>query len=82
MVFRGVCLQINAVFFYVPERPGMMTPLAPWIWVMTPWAETDATRVERTYEYFIFDALCVNGLCQRVTELKDTEELQRRTAQD
>lgn len=28
----------------VPDRPGMFTPLAPWISVMTPWACTDAAR--------------------------------------
>jgi hypothetical protein len=26
------------------ERPGMLTPLAPWTWVMTPWAETELAR--------------------------------------
>jgi hypothetical protein len=28
----------------VPERPGMVTPLAPWTSVITPWAETEAAK--------------------------------------
>lgn len=31
----------------------MVTPLAPWISVMTPWAETEAARAARVHEYFI-----------------------------
>jgi hypothetical protein len=34
------------------ERPGMLTPLAPWTSVMTPWAETELARAARkTMEY-------------------------------
>lgn len=28
----------------IPESAGMLTPLAPWISVGTPWAETVAAR--------------------------------------
>jgi len=38
---------------YLPERPGIVTPLAPVIEVMTPWADTDATRAARVHAYFI-----------------------------
>jgi len=32
----------------VTDKPGMTTLLAPWIEVMTPWAETEAARAAKT----------------------------------
>jgi hypothetical protein len=32
----------------IPERPGMVTPLAPWTSVMTPWAEAWAAMAAIT----------------------------------